>query len=466
MPNSFGLDTNLTSWLIMAALTGCWMISLRFTPGWAQEGWPSLVKSLYGFVWMDFGLDILLRFTMLSYNCVEWGNGSLRLAALSPRVIDVALANCLLFWVMLVLGFVLLVRRPTAGPLAVVRSLDVALARAAAIPVAVLASAIFYLIEGRTALPLVLITPLALLANLYMVPAAIVWWEHFRQGAVWWRMGPTPLIALLPAVVRSLRSPYRENLAPLVLIPLIAAFFAGRRPPLRILLPAALACLLILTSIIGISRQLIWGHERAEYIVNQMQQAGAADWFTGSWSEPMRRFHGFDSMLLTVALVPSLHPYSQRDVLVQPLIRGFVPRLLDAGKGGASEGTNFGGRIWAYDDPTNRDEPGASIAPSMPGDLYDANGVLYVAIGGLMWGILLGLFEGWKGHLPDFSAAALTCLVATQGGMSIERDFDNSIATFIQTVFVFTIVMSIVAISRRRTTDVSVPLGHLPNHFR
>src|ERR1700683_49418 len=109
MLNGFGLDTNLTSWLIMAALTAGWIISVRFTPGWAQEGWPSLLKSVYGFVWMDFGLDILLRFAMLSYNCIEWGNGTLRLAALSPGVINVSLACCFLFWVSVVPGLVLLV---------------------------------------------------------------------------------------------------------------------------------------------------------------------------------------------------------------------------------------------------------------------------------------------------------------------------------------------------------------------
>jgi hypothetical protein len=466
MLNNFGLDTNLTSWLIMAALTIGWIISVRFTPGWAQEGWPSLLKSVYGFVWMDFGLDILLRFAMLSYNCVEWGNGTLRLAALTPSVINLSLACCSLFWVMLVLGFVLLVRRPSAWPLSMARTLDVPLSPAVAILMALLASLIFYLVEGQTSVPLVLITPLALLANLYMVPAAIVWWDHFRQGTPWWRVGSTPMIVLLPAVVRSWRSPYRENLAPLLVIPLIAAIFAGRRPSLRKLLPAGLACFLVLTSIVGISRRLMWGHERSEYIVNEMKQAGAVDWITGSWSEPLRRFHAFDSLLLTVALVPSLHPYSERNVLIQPLIRGFIPRLLDASKGAGDEGTKFGGRIWAYDDPANRDQPSASIAPSMPGDLYEANGILYVAIGGLMWGILLGLFDGWKAHLPDFAAAALTCLVATQAAMSIERDFDGTIATFIQTVFVFTIVMSIIAMSRRRTTDVSVPQGHLPSYFR
>jgi hypothetical protein len=61
MPRSAGLQTNLTTWLIMAGVTACWMISVRLVPGWRRDGWPSLLKSLYGFVWLGFGLDLLLR---------------------------------------------------------------------------------------------------------------------------------------------------------------------------------------------------------------------------------------------------------------------------------------------------------------------------------------------------------------------------------------------------------------------
>ncbi len=154
----------------------------------------------------------------------------------------------------------------------------------------------------------------------------------------------------------------------------------------------------------------------------------------------MHRFHAFDSMLLTVALVPRLEPYSGRNVLVSPFVRGVVPRFIYSGKGGADAGMNFGPRIWAFDDPAARENSGASIAPSMPGDLYDAGGVLYIALGALIWGTLLGLVDGWKGHLPPFCGAAITVLVATQCAMSVERDFDNSIATFIQTLLVFVLV--------------------------
>jgi hypothetical protein len=237
---------------------------------------------------------------MLSYNAVEWGNGTMRLAALSTRVINLTLAYCGLYWMLVVLGFALARRRSTAGPFMVARSFDVQRAQTTAIPMAVMASITFYLVEGASPLPLVLITPLSLLADLYVVPAAIVWWDHFRKSEPWWGVGATRLVVLLPAVVRSWRSPYRENLAPLLLIPLIAAIFAGRRPPMRKLLPAGLASFLIFTSIVGVSRRMEWDHVRAEEVENEMQRAGAFDWITGTWAESLHRFHGFDSVFASL----------------------------------------------------------------------------------------------------------------------------------------------------------------------
>ena len=94
----------------------------------------------------------------------------------------------------------------------------------------------------------------------------------------------------------------------------------------------------------------------------------------------------------------------------------------------------------------------------MPGDLYDAGGVLYVALGALIWGTLLGFVDGWKRHLPSFCAAAITVLVATQCAMSVERDFDGSVATFIQTLLVFVLVAGVIALVRRDDRNYSIGL--------
>jgi hypothetical protein len=459
MPASAGLQTNVTTWLVMVGLAACWVISVRLVPGWKQHGWPALLTTLYGFVWLGFGLDIVLRFLMLAYNAVEWGNDSSRLVALPVEAVNATLAYCGGFWLLVSAAYALTSRRPTAGPLGLTRIFTLDLAYAAAIPTAVLCSALFYLTDTPDRVPLVLLTPLATVAGLYIIPAAIVWWDHFRQPGPWWRIGSLHLLVLLPAVVNGWLSPYRENLTPVFLIPLIAALFAGRRPVLAKAVPLAVVCFLALTSLVGSYRQIKWENTRPEEVASEMRSAGVVEWFTGDFGRRMARFHSFDSFLLTMHLVPMAQPYSGRNVLVSAFVRGFVPRLVDSSKEAADAGQKFGASIWAYDDPKARDHSGAAIAPSMPGNLYDAGGVLYLALGALIWGAVLGLVDGWKAHLPGFGAAALTALVATHCAMSIERDFDHEVAGLIQMLLVVIVVSGVIALARRRTGNLSFGLG-------
>ncbi len=462
MGGSLGLQTDWTTWLLMTGLTLCWLGSLRLLPGWHVYGWPSLLKSLYGFVWLGFGTDIVLRFSMLSYNAVEWGNGSLRLAVQPPAVINRTLAYCGLYWVLVSLGFALAARRQGAGPLTQLSLLTTDFAYSAAVPVAALSCAGFYLSDASNILPLALLTPIALLANLYVVPASIVWWDHFKRPGPWWRVGAVHLVVLLPAVARGWMSPYRENLAPAFMIPLMAAIFAGRRPLLHRLVPVSLICLLCLTTLVSSYRRMKWDHASVNEVEYDVREADITQLLSGNWADPFRRFHGFDSMLITVALVPSAKPYSGRNVLLDPFVRGFVPRIVDESKGGADAGIKFGGGLWSYEDPAARIRNVGSIAPSMPGDLFDAGGLLYLVLGALIWGILLGLVDSWKNNLPERSALVVTVLLATLCIMSVERDFDHTVATVIQLLLVLVLATSVVAIAERRGSNLSISLSERP----
>lgn len=458
MPSFAGLQTDPLTWLILAATAACWLLSVRLVPGWANDGWRAVLQSLYGLVWLGFGLDILLRFVMLSYNAVEWAGNSSRLLALSVGTVNASLAYCGLFWLLVALAYRFALRRTGAGPLGIVRAITLDLVYAVAIPMALLCSVLFYLVNSPDALPFALLTPLAAVACLYFVPATIVWWDHFRRPGAWWRVGGVQLLSLLPAVVLGWRSPYRENVAPIFLIPLLAALFAGRRPSLKVLVPVGLACFLTLTTVISAYRSIKWENARLEEVAHEMQSAGALDWFTGNWGERLSRFHSFDSILLTVRVVPSARPYSGRSLLA-PFVRGLVPRAIYKEKAAADAGQRFGSQIWGYDDPTARDHGGAAIAPSMPGDLYDSGGPLDVALGALLWGALIGLVDGWKRHLPTYGAAAITALVATHCAMSIERDFDHEVAAFIQVLLVLIFVSGLVALARRRNPQAVVDSG-------
>ena len=136
MPSFAGLQTNLLTWLIMAGVTALWMMSVRLVPNWSRDGWPSILKSLFGYVWLDFGLDILLRFLMLSYNAVEWGNGTPRLIAQTVGTVNTTLAYCGLFWLLVAVAYSFAVRRKGAGPLGARPGFSVDFVYAIAIPVA------------------------------------------------------------------------------------------------------------------------------------------------------------------------------------------------------------------------------------------------------------------------------------------------------------------------------------------
>ena len=271
MPAFAGLQTNLATWFILAGFIAIWMVSIRLVPGWASEGWRSIPKSAYGFVWLGFAVDIVLRFLMLSYNAVEWGDGSPRLVSLSVDSVNTTLAYCGMFWALVALAYRFAVRRKGAGPLGIVRTFTLDLVYAAALPAALLCSLLFFLVDSPGAVPLVLLTPLAGVAYLYVVPATVIWWDHFRRPGVWWRAGSIPLLMLLPALVHGWCSPYRENLAPLFLIPLLAALFAGRRPTLRVLVPVGLVCFLVVTSFVSAYRSIKWEGARPEELASEMR---------------------------------------------------------------------------------------------------------------------------------------------------------------------------------------------------
>ncbi len=95
----------------------------------------------------------------------------------------------------------------------------------------------------------------------------------------------------------------------------------------------------------------------------------------------------------------------------------------------------------------------------MPGDLYDAGGPIYIALGALIWGALLGVVDGWKGHLPAWSAAAVTALVATHCAMSIERDFDHEVAGMIQIFLVLVVVCGGMMLGRGRRVEWGAAVG-------
>ncbi len=187
-----------------------------FRGGRAKDGGRCL-KSLYGFVWLDFGLDILLRFLMLSYNAVEWGNGSPRLIAQTVDTVNTTLAYCGLFWLMVALA--------TAS-----RCAARARGRSASCGCSHFDLVYAVALAGGVALLRAVLSDRRHVQHPPGIghPARARWriftWCRRRSCGGTISGGRTmrgagrehPVLILLPALVHGWRSPYRENVAPLV----------------------------------------------------------------------------------------------------------------------------------------------------------------------------------------------------------------------------------------------------------
>jgi hypothetical protein len=186
-------------------------------------------------------------------------------------------------------------------------------------------------------------------------------------------------------------------------------------------------------------RDFLWGGAAAAELVEE-KAVKQSDEFVEpdpDWLISLRRFHGLDSVLLTVDLVPTVFPFRDEPVVTDALVRGFVPRLFMPNKELSDRGPEFARTIWAYDSGI---ESGAAIAPSMPGDLYHAGGTATVALGALVWGLLLGLIDRWKDALAPGGRVAVLVLLATQAAPSVERDFVHCTATMLQSLVVIVVI--------------------------
>jgi len=306
--------------------------------------------------------------------------------------------------------------------------------------VLVVSTACSVLASGMFPLPLALLTPMGIAGTLWVIPAAYVWAE--------WSANPNdPALArlrwivLAPALVRFAASPFREHVLPLALIPLLAWRCTHGRLERRhrLALAAVLPAFLLVGNAVQTYRDFLWGGVEAAEVVEEraLKQTDEFVEPDPDWLISVRRFHGLDSVLLTVDLVPTVFPFRDEPVVTDALVRGFVPRLFMPNKELSDRGPEFARTIWAYDSGL---ESGAAIAPSMPGDLYHAGGAMTVALGALVWGLLLGLVDRWKDALAPGGRVAVLVLLATQAAPSVERDFVHCVATMLQSLVVIVVI--------------------------
>jgi hypothetical protein len=426
-----GLATTPTTWYLIAALFVLWLLTfpllIRF-----REGWTDVVMSLLGLSWLSFGLGIVIRFAILAYDSETFASPSLRLAEIPADTIDLALLTAGLFWVTFTLGAVVTRLVPAPSLLtALLRRAD-RFSSSSMLPAIVLTAGCTLAAQLRM-VPDVLVTPLSVVGSMWVIPATFVWTRHLSGESQ-----PSWLLAAVftPGVVRLVLSPYREQILVMVLVVLASAIFARR--PLKLLVIAPLAFTLAVLSTVAVTayRQVLWSQlSPAEVLRNTPLEASAGY----AVMENLERFHVFDSLLLTVDLVPDVFPFAERNLLLEGLTRGLVPRFLNPDKEQSDEALRFQTTFWSYyNNPTlDQEDATATIAPSMPGSLYEAGGLLYVAVGGFAWALLLGMIERTRAEQRTAAAVGLYVLCAVQALAGIERDYAMAMSTLLQTLLVF-----------------------------
>jgi hypothetical protein len=451
-----GLACTGTTWALVTLVALGWLAA----PAIAlvrRRGWRAMPTSLLGFVWLGFGIDFVVRFGLLAMDSVEFGNDTFRLADLAAATVDRALMLALLYWGCFVLGFATWGELRSPGALAAVDVLGGHGKLGRRVAVLAVSTACSVLASGLVPLPLTVLTPLGIAGTLWVVPASLVWAEHVARGRDA-ELARVRWLVLVPALVRFAVSPFREHLLPVVLIPLLAWRCAGKRLPRHYLAAALVGAALFVfgNTVTEAYRDVLWGGAPVSHVVDSVAGEGETDLVVEpdpGWLVAIRRFHGLDSLLLTVDLVPAVFPFRDDAVVTDALVRGLVPRVIMPGKVLSDRGPEFARTIWAFDSGV---DSGAAIAPSMPGDLYHAGGTASVALGALVWGLVLGLLDRWKDALPPGGRVAVLVLFATQVAPSVERDFVHCLASLLQTLVVLALAgVALSQVWRRRVVRVA-----------
>jgi hypothetical protein len=414
------------------AMTALWVGSFSVL-GSSRRGWRAVPLSLLGWSWIGFGLAFIARFWVLSIDAVTYGDMSERLLVMPASVINEALVLAMLYWAAVVLAY-RAVPAPRLNLLQAVGRIVRPGAVAAYDALAALAlTAILLGPEAERDWP-VLVRPLGLLGSLWVCSASAAWFLALDAGGGR-RFALRRWVYLAPGLVSFVYEPFRERLLLMLLVPVLAALFAGRR--LRLGVVVAVFAVFAVTSTIAVSwyRQVTWERQSVTASAESLDpELWLKDPYHAPWTAVLRRFHSFDSLVFYTYLVPDVVPFeTDRNPLLELLLEGFVPRALYPDKPESRRAAIFSVTLWSYGD---EDHDEANIAPSMAGDLYGVGGWLWVVTGGACWGGLLGVLDRWRQRLPPGGQTVVITALALLAAGGIERDFTRAAATLMQATIV------------------------------
>lgn len=433
--------------IILGLLIILWAASLWLAKDPRSQprfSWKSVLLSLFGVVWIGFGADFILRFLLLAYDPDYFQATTFPLTLLPPEVLSETFAYLALFWIFFCLGFLGLAFWTTSKPPKILAEMEqlVSLGMTPLLDVVAIVTTFLTIIPYFGLVPKALLVPLGRVAELCAVPALIAWILYFRGE----KIGTRRFIYLLPLALGYLLSPFRAHLVTLILCILIPALQFRKNVSFYKVFIGIFIFFIVSTYFNNIYRTYLWG-ESARDSVNQTFSEEWETWKRNPgispWVLVANRFHGFDSMALTVYAVPEIFPYSDRNLLYEFMLTSFVPRLFMDVKPLQARGREFSTTIWALGLTGVAKRESAPIAPSLPGDLYSIHGVPIVILGAFIFGLLIGLLENWLRG----STATVKCIMLPIFWVGIaenvEQDFILGLGTIIQYLIVFFIVFVI-----------------------
>jgi hypothetical protein len=439
------LEINQTTWLLFALTALLWAASAFLATDRASGDrltWRSIPLSIFGFVWLAFGIQFIFRFLLLAYDPILFRTTRFPPWMLTAGVLSRAWLALAIFWGLFCLSYAWASNRmwktsKTAG-LQLERFISINNIR---IYYAIcIVSSIIIIVTNIETIPRAIITPLGLFTSVYLIPLTIAWILYFKGEPI----GIHRFMFIIPGIIMYILNPYRQHLVMVVLALTIPAIQLKRNVSFYKVIIGIFISFIIFSIFNDIYRPMRWGptDKIGQEDVADKWETWKEDPTTSPWVKLANRFHAFDSVAITINAIPSFFPFSKRNVFTESMVRAVIPRAIIDTKPDVSQGRIFSSTIWSLSErglPMKRST--AMIAPSMVGDLYSANGLPFVLFGGMAFGLVVALLERF---LP-ISGQASGCIVVAYFGVilawALEGDFANSVATLIQHFVVFTLVV-------------------------
>jgi len=429
------LDMTASTWLAFICATGLWAVSALLTcdPASRQPWtWKALPLSFLGLAWIFFGMTFVLRFLALIYDPEFFRTTQFPIWRISADTLTWTWIWLTLYWLAFVGGHFIMTRLSPPRPVLLER-LDLlnSLENLPILDLLVLTCSFLVILGERQFVPQILRTPLGILGGFYIIAASAIWFNYFQGQPV----GLRKFFYLFPGVLIYIFSPFRALVFSIVLSILIPALKARKWFSLFTFVASMIVLLIVVTIVNDYRRAKMRAQISSRFDTTLTDEA--LGWQDNPedapWIRLSKRFHGFDSMALTINFVPSVFPFSKINIFTE-LVRRIIPRAVVDQKGDSHRGRDFSTTIWAMGSRGVVRRSEANISPSMTADLYIINGWPLVILGGLIYGLLVGLLESWQRRGSPLSSCILLAVFGMPVVLGIEQEFNFASATIIQMI--------------------------------